>query len=206
MNRIRVGLAAAAVLVVGACGSMHPGSAVVVDDESISIDKVDTLADDICEAASASGQSDMAGADVRQQAASITLNLTGARQLADDLDLDVPESATAVSEDESSNLETQFPDADQSKLLEVVKLGKESSALLTAIGQDQAGPDASAKEVQQAGQQSVQEYLDKADVSIDPRYGTDDTGQPSDTQTLSALASGTDDDQDAASAANQCSS
>ncbi|UYM06517.1 hypothetical protein [Solicola gregarius] len=180
MKRIRVGMAAAAMLALSACGSMHPGAAVVVGDVSVSADKVDDLADNLCEAISASGQTGVGGKDARQQAANLMLTLTAAREAADELGVEVEPSQYAVTSDDTASLESQFPDADTDELSKIIAISKESSALVTAIGQDQAGSDASAKQAQQAGQAYLQDFIADADVSIDPRYGLDDTGQPKD--------------------------
>ncbi|MGH3359500.1 MAG: hypothetical protein ACRDO7_11905 [Nocardioidaceae bacterium] len=188
MKRIRVVLAAAAVLAVGACGT-HPGSAVVVGDESVSTEVVDDLAGNLCEAVSASGQTDVTGADARQQAASLMLTLTAARQAADDLGVEVPPNDYALTSDEEANLAAQFPDADLAKITTLVEIGKESSAIVAAIGEEQAGSGASDEDLQAAGQQYLQGFIDDADVEVDPRYGLDDTGQAVDTDSLSVSVS-----------------
>lgn len=190
MKRIRVGIAAAAMLALSACGSMHPGSAIVIDGDSVSADKVDDLADNLCEAIGASGQADVGGKDARQQAVSLMLSLTAARQAADDLGIEVEPSKYAVTSSDTEALEAQFPDADSEQLEKVIAISKESSALVTAIGQDQAGSSASTEQAQQAGQQYLQDFIADADVSIDPRYGLDDDGQPKDeTDSLSVRVS-----------------
>lgn len=195
MNRIRVGLAAAAVLAVGACGPMHPGSAVVVDDESVSVQTVDDLAKGLCEAVGASGQGgDVTGADARQQAATTMLNLTAARQAADDLGVDVAPADVALTADEKKNLKAQFPDADFSQIEKLVEIGKETNAIVTAIGEQQAGSDASDKQAQAAGQKYVQDYIQDADVDIDPRFGLDADGNAADTDPLSVKVSEDDGD------------
>lgn len=178
MKRIRVGMAAAAMLALSACGSVHPGAAVVVGNDSVSADKVDDLAENLCEAIGASGQTGVGGKDARQQAANLMLTLTAARQAADELGVEVEPSQYAVTGDDTDALEAQFPDADTDELAKIIAISKETGALVTAIGEDQAGTDASAKDAQAAGQQYLQEFLADADVSIDPRYGLDDTGQP----------------------------
>lgn len=189
MRRIRTGLAAAAVLVVGACGSMHPGSAVVVGDESTSVEQVDDLAQSLCEAVAASGQGDVTGADARQQAATTMLNLMAAREAADELGVDVPPSEVELTGDEKANLEQQFPEADLEQITKLVELGKETGAIVTAIGEEEAGSEASDQEIQQAGQQYLQDYIEDADVDIDPRYGLDGQGQAVETDSLSVKVS-----------------
>lgn len=180
MKRIRVGMAAAAMLALSACGSMHPGAAVVVGSESVSVDKVDDLAENLCEAIGASGQTGAGGKDARQQAANLMLTLTAAREAADDLGIEVEPSQYAVTGDDTAALEQQFPDSDVDQLENVIAISKESSALVTAIGEDQAGAGASAEDAQSAGQAYLQDFIADADVSIDPRYGLDDSGQPKD--------------------------
>lgn len=200
MRRIRTGLAAAAVLVVGACGSMHPGSAVVVGDESTSVEQVDDLAQSLCEAVAASGQGDVTGADARQQAATTMLNLMAAREAADELGIDVPPKDIELTRDEKANLKQQFPDADLKQITHLVELGKETGAIVSAIGAEEAGSDASDQQVQQAGQKYLQDYIKSADVNVDPRYGLDGEGQPVDTESLSVKVSKDDD----APASQQC--
>lgn len=194
MRRIRAGLAAAAVLVVGACGSMHPGTAVVVGDETASTTEVDDLAQGLCEAVAASGQGDVTGADARQQAATTMLNLMAARQAADELGVEVEPSAIELTGEERGNLEAQFPEADLEQITELVEIGKETGAIVAAIGAEEAGSDASEQETQAAGQQYLQEYITGADVDVDPRYGLDGAGQPVDTDSLSVQVSEPDED------------
>lgn len=187
MKRIGVGLAAAAVLAVSGCGAMHPGAAVVVDGQSVSVDKVDSLADNLCEAVAASGQGDVGGADARQQAASMMLSLTAAREAADNLGIEVEPSEYALTNQDSEMLAAQFPDADTSNIEKLIKIGKETSALVTAIGEDQSG--GSGEKAQQAGQKYLQDYIADADVAVDPRYGLDDSNQPEVVDSLSVRVS-----------------
>lgn len=192
MKRIGVGLAAAAVLVVSGCGAMHPGAAIVVDGQSVSAQKVDDLAEKLCTAVTASGQSDVGGGDARQQAASMMLLLTATRQAADDLGIEVEPSQYALTNDDSQMLESQFPDANTSDIEKLIKISKETSALMTAIGEEESGE--SGQKAQQAGQKYVQDYIADADVDIDPRYGLDDTNQPQDVESLSVRVSDESDD------------
>lgn len=187
MKRIGAGLAAAAVLVVSGCGAMHPGAAVVVDGESVSIEKVDNIADNICAALTASGQTGMAGADARQQAASMMLTLLASRQAADELGVEVEPSEYALTGEDTEMLAARFPDADAAQIETLLKIGKETTALVTAIGERRTG--GTDQEAIQAGQKYLQDYIASADVDVDPRYGLDDTNQPTDIQTLSVRVS-----------------
>ena len=190
MKRIRIGIAAAAMLALSACGGMHPGAGLVVGSDSVSADRVDEVAGSLCEALGASGQGDVGGKDARQQAANLLLTLTAARQAADELGVEVEPSQYAVTNSDTEALKAQFPDSDLDDLTKVIAISKESSVLLAAIGQDQAGSDAANEQAQQAGQAYVQDFLADSDVSIDPRYGLDDKGQPKDdTDSLSVRVS-----------------
>ena len=193
MKRIGVGLAAVAILAVSGCGAMHPGAAVVVDGESVSMEKVDGLAGNLCEAVAASGQAqDAGGADARQQAASMMLTLTAVRQAADDLGVEAEPSDYAITEQDTEMLESQFADADIDQIKKLIEIGKETTALVTAIGEDQSGE--SGQQAQEAGQKYLQDYIASADVDVDPRYGLDDKNQPQDVETLSARVSDAPED------------
>ena len=166
---------------------MHPGAAVVVDGESVSTEKVDDLADKLCEAVSASGQSGVGGSDVRQQAASLMLNLTAARQATDDLGIEVEPSKYALTGQDSEMIESQFPDADTSNIETLIKISKETSALVSAIGEEESGE--TGEKAQQAGQQFLQKYIADADVDVDARYGLDGDNKPTDVESLSVRVS-----------------
>lgn len=191
-------------LVLGGCSSVgiHPGSAAVVGDDSLSMSKIDDTATLYCQAYLPQiQQSSTARIPMRllrqYVAASLSQRLLG-EQLADQYDVQ-PSSQYTQRIDQ---IEQQFAAADPQAKAAVVDVEGGNPFLQTvqiAIGQklltDSGQPATSAKAALQRGEVATQAWLTDHSISIDPVFGvavdggqfkpvTDQTSYP-----LSALAS-----------------
>lgn len=184
--------AVAGAFVLAGCGGVHPGDAVVVGDERLSMSKLDALADAGCAylATAAASQGSVAPSQgaVRQILVTQELQLAGSRLLSEELDLDVPRSRWALGAEDLEQLETMFRGrADD--VQEILERDFESQALRTAIGADVTGTavtQENTEQLLQSGTEAVVEELRRVDATVDPRFGLDAEGQPDPGLSLSA--------------------
>lgn len=171
-------LAVAAGLALSACSGIHLGEAVVVDDTTISMDELDDVSESFCVFVIASSQQqgapaqDVAGGDAREKAAQTLIQLTAAKEVADDLGVSVPPSEYALESEQLASLKERFGGAKTKELREVVEMLQRTALLYNAIGAEKLGiaPDAgNAQEVAAAGEKAVQQAIKDAHIAIDPR-------------------------------------
>jgi hypothetical protein len=201
-----VGLAglAAAGLVLSGCGAsmgIHPGSAAVIGDESISMSKIDTTTTRYCQAyePQITQQSQRVPMRYLRQfvAANLSQRLLG-QQLAQAYDVE----PTAQYDQQVTKVEQQFASASSKLRKAVVDVeagGAYLSTVQVAIGQkllaESGNSNPTAKEALQRGQVATEDWLKDHSISIDPVFGiAADGGQfkaaPDQTSyPLSALAS-----------------
>jgi hypothetical protein len=198
-----VGLAAAG-LVLSGCGAstgIHPGSAAVIGDQSISMSRIDTTASRYCQAyePQISQQSQRVPMRYLRQfvAANLSQRVLG-QQLAQEYDV----QPTSQYDQQVTKVEEQFASAPSKLRKAVVDVeagGAYLSTVQVAIGQkllEESGTsDPSDKAALQRGQVATQDWLKDHSISIDPVFGlaadggqfkasTDQTSYP-----LSTLAS-----------------
>jgi hypothetical protein len=171
------GLAAA---VLTACGDMHPGAAVVIDDGDFraSMEEVDDLSTALCEAtpllAEAQGQAAQTseGIDARQYVARLLIQSYLTEQAAEETGAQEPSpSDYAVSPDEIADVTDQMDPDRIDDFLQVIELGNEARAWQVNIGLELS--NGSASNAEQLGFQYVFDAADDYDIDIDPRLGLD---------------------------------
>jgi hypothetical protein len=197
------GLAAAGLVLTG-CGvstGIHPGSAAVIGDESISLSKIDTTASRYCQAYAPqiSQQSQRVPMRYLRQfvAANLSQRMLG-RQLAEAYDV----QPTSAYDQQVTKVETQFassPSKLRKAVVDVEAGGLYLSAVQAAIGQkllaESGTSSPTAKAALQRGQVATEDWLKDHSISLDPVLGiaadggqfkatTDQTSYP-----LSTLAS-----------------
>jgi hypothetical protein len=182
-----------AAVVLTACGDMHPGAAVVIDDGDyrVSMEELDDLTAALCEAspllAEAQGQPSQSseGIDARQYVARLLIQSYLTEQAAEETGAEEPSPTDlAVPPEEVADITDQM-DADRADdFLEVLDLGQQARAWQVNIGLEL--PDASASNAEQLGFQYVFDSADDYDIDIDPRLGLD----PADLQTTETERSG----------------
>ena len=186
---MRGAVAAAAGLLLTACGQVHPGAAAVVGDTRISLDQVDSLSEAYCRATIAIAASQeqpvepRQGVESRRTVLSALLQLEIARATADSLGVEVPPSSYAVAEQEYQGLLDVVDDEYDDEVTELLSVNAETRALVVAIGAHELGQDVAEidqqqlEQVAQQGQQVVSEFAADVDIDVDPRLGLGSDGQ-----------------------------
>jgi hypothetical protein len=180
-----VGMAAGGLLLTG-CGSslgIHPGSAVVVGDESVSMSKIDTTSTLFCkiyitQSQTTSQQSQQSGpipmSSFRSYAASSLAKRALGEQLADQYSVQ-PASGyqTAVSQYEQSL--ASAPADQRDAAIAVAGADAYLQNVQVAVGQQLTGKtgvtDADLKAALQRGEVATQDWLNDHDAAVDPVFG-----------------------------------
>ena len=172
------------VLLAGCSGSVHPGSAAVVDGTSVSFSEADRYAAVFCELtllqAQQQGQDSVDNALVRRQAVAELVAGVVATDLAEREGITVPRGAYAFTADQRAQAEQALPDADIDRVVEVLEAGQRTFAIAQVLGERETGQTAdetNADQLQQVGREILAQAVADADVDVDPRFGLDDTAQ-----------------------------
>jgi hypothetical protein len=184
LTRARVAILALAGLTLAACGSVHPGSAAVVDGKDISIKTLDSTAAAYCtltaESARQQGVTSVSNAQVRRQAVVGLVSLVVARRLAASEDIKVDPSTYELTATQRDQLAKQFPSADVDDLGQAIEDSQEISAIAVALAVKQTGQEATPDNEEQladAGQAAIIAAFPDNDVSFAPRFGLSPTGK-----------------------------
>lgn len=181
---LRVSALSLAALTLGACGSIHPGDAIIVDDETVSMATLNETADIYCaftaRSAESSGQAagPIDNAAVRQQAATDLAKNIVAADFVKDENISVDEELTALTSQQEEQLRSDFGDeADQA--VDVLEDNQLLYARLIAIGAAATGQTPNEDilgQLAQTGEQIVVEMFGEHDVEFAPRLGLADDG------------------------------
>lgn len=203
--KLRAGLITGAIAVLAllsACGT-HPGAAAVVDGKTISVDAVDDSATAYCNLSLAQGAQPLSTADARRQALAGLIAWNVAMNLADENNLNLDSAEWALSDEERQQLEQTFDAADLPVIEKVLKRSHHTAAIQTALGEQRAGDSGDADE---AGREAIVKELDGSDLSIDPRFGVDDSlNQVASSGSLSVPSAGEDESAQKLAEGQQCS-
>jgi hypothetical protein len=170
----------AAVAVLAACGDMHPGAAVVINDGDyrVSMAEIDDLTAALCDAtpliSEAQGQPGQLseGIEARQYVTGLMIQsylspLAGAEAGAG---APTP-NQTAVTPDDHADITDQMDEESADDFVRLLEIGTEVAAWQSAIG---AGlPNANPSNATQLGQQYVFDFAGDFDIDVDPRLGLD---------------------------------
>jgi hypothetical protein len=180
LTRARAAALALAGLTLAACGNVHPGSAAVVDGESISMRTLDSTAEAYCTLTAATAQQQgittLSNAQVRREAVVGLVSTVVARELADREGIEVPKRSYELSASERDQLAEEFPDADVDELSRAIGDSREVSAIAVALAEQQTGETATednGPELAQLGQSLILEEFPRHDVKFSPRFGLD---------------------------------
>jgi hypothetical protein len=199
LTRSRAAVLVLVGLTLAACGTIHPGSAAVVDGESISMRTLDRTATAYCVAIAASdrqqsGAPTTSNSSIRRQAVVGLVSLVVARKLAAAEDLTIKPSAYEVTSAERAQLSRQYPDGDPEQLARAIEDSREVAAIAVALAAEQTGEQPSAaneQQLAQLGQSTILAAFADNDVSFAPRFGLDTSGRPkADTGSVSVAANG----------------
>ena len=184
LTRTRGVVLAIAGLSLAACGTIHPGSAAVVDGRTISMDTLDRTAAAYCtltaSAAKQQGIATVSGSEVRRQAVVGLVSLRVARDLARSKGVTVEPSTYELTPAQRDQVATSFPDSDVAELAKVIRDSREVSALAVALAEQQTKQQATSENEAQfadIGQGAILAAFADRDVSFAPRFGLDSKGQ-----------------------------
>ena len=178
-------LAVAAGLVLAGCGDVSPGAAATVDGTTISMDRVDDIAQSYCAALVANAAlvkqawQPTPSAVFRDDMLEQLINEQLALEAADELGIDVPPSSYQFGDNSRLNdLLEQMPADDLEPFQDYLDSYGRLQALYSAIGADQAESDADDPQAAlAAGQEYVREFAKERDIEVDPRFGEFTAGQ-----------------------------
>jgi hypothetical protein len=174
-------IAGVAAAVLAACGNMHPGAAVVINDGDyrVSMDEVDDLTSALCDAsrlsAETSGQPRQTseGIDARQYVTGLLIQSYLTQQAGDATDAAEPAADDiAVSPDDYTEITDEMDEDQVDDFMQVLELSKELTAWQTSIGQTLPAASQGANPAQ-VGQKYVIDSADEYDIDVDPRLGID---------------------------------
>jgi hypothetical protein len=179
---VRTGVVAAvAALLLAGCGSTAPGVAAQVDGERITDEDVDEFAEVLCSLGQLPGtESGTPTSQARFNALSILL-VTELGQQVGDVDAVDPEELAAAKQQLAAGRE-QVPEGSRDTFDQVAADYVESQLALIERGRDsleEQGADdgGNVDEAMAEGMRLVQQYVEEADVEVDPRYGRLEGGQ-----------------------------
>lgn len=171
MQVIKVRAAGAALAVatlVGAgalagCGT-HPGAAAVIGGERIGFETIRDDTQAVCTYFDTLGDVSLPKAAVSRLLLESAVTLAAARQLAEDLDIRVPDTESPAAPPGIEELPTDV----QEQLAAFNEREAERQGLIIAIGEDAGG---TGQQAVMAGLVALGEYLRDTDFAVDPRYG-----------------------------------
>ncbi|MET0931434.1 MAG: hypothetical protein ABWX74_18080 [Aeromicrobium sp.] len=178
LTRVRVVVLALAGLSLAACSTVHPGSAAVVDGQSISMRTLDSTAEAYCtltaDAAQQQGITTVSNSQVRRQAIVGLVSLVVARKLADSEGIEVEPSAYELTTSQRERLAREFPDADADDLGRAIEDSQEVSAIAVALAVKDTGQpatDDTEAQLAELGQATILTAFPQNDVTFAPRFG-----------------------------------
>jgi hypothetical protein len=184
LTRARATVLAAAGLTLAACSTVHPGSAAVVDGETISMRTLDTTAEAYCtltaDAARQQGVTAVSNAQVRRQAVVGMVSLVVARDLAEREGIEIPSTAYELTSSQRERLTQEFPDADPDDLGQAIEDSQEVAAIAVALAVQQTGEQPTPEnesQLAELGQSEILAAFASSDVKFAPRFGLDPAGE-----------------------------
>ncbi len=173
-------VAAAAALLLAGCGGTAPGVAAQVDGQRITDEDVDAFAEVLCSLNQLPGtESGTPTRQARFNALSILLVTELGKQVGD-LDAVDPEDLAAAKQQMAAGRE-QVPEEFRDTFDQVAADYLESQFALIELGrgslEEQGGDGDNVDEAMAEGMRLVEQYVEEADVEIDPRYGRLEGGQ-----------------------------
>ncbi|WP_292040464.1 MULTISPECIES: hypothetical protein [Bacteria] len=178
MSKTRLAVLGLAALLIAGCGPVHPGAAAVVDGTRIPMSDVDDVAAVYCAASQSDGSAGaQAGIDsvgLRRQAMADLLAGEVADQIARERDYDI--QVPAVPEADRAQLAEMFGDG-LDDALRLIDRNQRTSAIVAEMAREQNPQVQDEEQLLQAGQQLLSQAVADVDISVDPRFGLDQTLQ-----------------------------
>lgn len=178
---IRPAALALAALALASCAGVHPGSAAVVDGESISMQKADKASVAYCKLALAvaaqQGVTAVGAADTRRQSVTDLVMYKVAKKLVGERGLKVDPATYVLTDDQESQIAEAFAGEDLKEISGAIEHSQETYAIIIALGEEATGTafsEETAAQIEGAGQAEINKAYRSSDISIDPRFGLDD--------------------------------
>lgn len=181
MSTIRFGrplsAAAAVAVLLSGCGSVSPGTAATVGDETITVDQVDDAAAAVCSSVERelkSGSQVVAMSQMKQYALSLLAAAAEGRQIAEEYDID----PGATVERQRAQFEAQaetLPEDLRDDYVAVMSAETLVTAVLTEAGREALEAEgvegSTTDEIGQRGSDIFATWPDSNGIEVDPRYG-----------------------------------
>ncbi|MDP3894603.1 hypothetical protein [Nocardioides sp.] len=190
--RTLAALAAAAAVLLSGCGALQPGTAVRINDDRVTMNDVDALAEAICTAETEGFKAQgmvLPGRYIRAEAAFKLFVEAAAAQYAAEHDIDPRPAYTQALSEARPTIES-LPTDQREAYTDGVRADAYVAAVITRVGEEalreQGVTEPEPGAAQQQGGLLVQEWLATADIEFDPRIGlvlTDEGFQQVDTDT-----------------------
>ncbi len=208
--KLRLLVAAAVALLLAGCGTVHPGSAAVVGDTSISMSDADDVASVYCRLAllSSGPGTPVSNADVRRQAVTDLVVGVVAGEMAKDANVTPNPSSYEITPAQRKDIAKSFPDDQIDLVVQTINDAQRTYAIAELLGaQRVADPDAEAEQLRNQGLVLIQAEVARRDVRFDPRFGIGRNGrQRAATGSLSVPVKAPASDQKGLPATQQCTS
>ncbi|TGN30622.1 hypothetical protein [Aeromicrobium chenweiae] len=186
LTRARAVVLAVAGLSLAACGTVHPGSAAVVDGTTISMKSLDETAQAYCvlslNAAQQQGGAPAAisNTDLRRQAVVGLVSSVVAEDLAKKEDLQVRPSAWKVGSTVRAQLAKAFPKGDVDQIAKALEDDQKVSVIAIALAAKRTGQaptQANQQQLLQIGRDEITKAFASEDVKFAPRFGLSPSGK-----------------------------
>jgi hypothetical protein len=191
--RLRSAILGVAAIALAACSGVHPGSAAVVDGQTIAMSTVDKSSVAYCKLAVAvaaqQGTTTVATSDTRRQSIRDLITYAVAKKLVKERDLQIDPNTYVITDAQKAQIAKAFPGSDLKQINEAIERSQETYAVTLALGEAATGKtktESTTAEIETAGQAEITKVLKASDISIDPRFGLDDvTSKVAETGSLS---------------------
>lgn len=176
--KLRVIVAAGAVLLLTGCGSVHPGAAAVVGDTTIPMGQADDVAGVYCRLALLSARSGepIGNADVRRQAITDLVFGVVARDVATEKDIRPNPSSYEVTPVQRAEIAKAVPADQLEAVVAAIVDSQRTFAIAEIIGSEELGADVDPSELQNEGLKQIQAEIGRREVRFDPRFGIGNDG------------------------------
>lgn len=203
-----------AAIALTACAGVNPGSAAVVDGESISMKTADEASTAYCKlslsVAAQQGVKAVSSGDSRRQAVTDLIMYAVAKKVEKQQGVAVDPTTYVITDSQTAQIAQAFPRANLNQIGDAIERSQETYSIIVALGQASTGKaltDDTKAAIEQAGQADLLKAYKSTDISIDPRFGLNDLTQKiGDTGSLSiAEVAGAETDPAGLPAAQRCS-
>lgn len=172
--RLRViALLALTVILTGCGANGRPGAAVIIDDQVVTMNQVDTTAEVICQLALAQGQAaSFPGGQVRGRAATELALSVIAERVVKREQLNIRDSDVDISDAERETIADRLPELDLDDAVQVLQTGSRTAATAEALGAklDRTEPtERNAAALERSGREALMDELVRTEPEFSAR-------------------------------------